>query len=174
MKYQYNDGGRSAFFDTPGNNDCVTRALAIATGLTYLEVWDGVTATGTRNPSGRVRTQCAEFTAFAKSLGLQFVSTMRVLKEIKFPPRAVACINGHYVAIVDGVMHDTYNPSPAGNKHCFGYWTPKENAPTLFNVVSTATSRPLNRAPLNAEAAANMQRLLWLNYRKQTIIEPHG
>ena len=41
MKFIYDDGGRSKYFK--GNaRDCVTRAIAIATGIDYKEVYDTI------------------------------------------------------------------------------------------------------------------------------------
>lgn len=41
MDFVYNDGGRSKYFK--GNaGDCVTRAIAIATGFDYKEVYDNI------------------------------------------------------------------------------------------------------------------------------------
>ncbi len=39
IDYKYNDGGRSKYFKGTGG-DCVTRAIAIATGKDYKEVYD--------------------------------------------------------------------------------------------------------------------------------------
>ena len=41
MKFNYNDGGRSKYFKGQAE-DCVTRAIAIATGLDYKEVYDTI------------------------------------------------------------------------------------------------------------------------------------
>ena len=44
MKYIYNDGGRGDYFDTKykkdRTNDCVIRAIAIATERDYLTIWE--------------------------------------------------------------------------------------------------------------------------------------
>ena len=40
MEFIYNDGGRSKYFKAVKVNDCVTRAIANATGNDYKEVYD--------------------------------------------------------------------------------------------------------------------------------------
>lgn len=39
MQFIYNDGGRSNYFKAKNVGDCVTRAIAIATGIDYLEIY---------------------------------------------------------------------------------------------------------------------------------------
>ena len=40
IDFVYNDGGRSKYFDGKKVGDCVTRAVAIASGRDYKEVYD--------------------------------------------------------------------------------------------------------------------------------------
>lgn len=42
MEYNYNDGGRSKYFKAECVNDCVTRAIAIATERDYKEVYNEI------------------------------------------------------------------------------------------------------------------------------------
>ena len=42
MNFKYNDGGRVAAGFKGGTKDCVTRAIAIATGAPYQEVYDSI------------------------------------------------------------------------------------------------------------------------------------
>lgn len=174
MQYQYNDGGRSAVFNTPGNNDCVTRAIAILTGRPYMEIWGGIIATGTVKKNGSVLTFNPKFQEYAQSLGLTWVPITNHLKDIRFPKRAAAQLNGHMVAIIDGVMHDTYNPSPAGLKTCHGFWCFKPSPTDLYDVCNPDTGAVISRAPLTWKSAETMQRLMFNNYNKTSIIKPHG
>jgi hypothetical protein len=173
LSYSFNDGGRSSVFDTTGQNDCVTRALAIFTGTPYVDMWNKVHATGTVTRSGRVATFTPQFRDFMYSLGLVFVVTPHIpIKDITFPAKAIALVAGHCFAIIDGVIQDTYNPSPAGLKRCQGYWMAAPTA-QLFNVISETTNTPINRVPMNREQAETMAALLKLNYNKKSNILPY-
>ena len=46
MKFNFNDGGRAAAGFKGQAGDCVTRAIAIATGLPYRQVYDGINQIG--------------------------------------------------------------------------------------------------------------------------------
>jgi hypothetical protein len=37
--------------------------------------------------------------------------------------RAVLRLSGHYSALVDGTIRDTYDPSREGTRCVYGYWT---------------------------------------------------
>lgn len=177
--------------------DCVTRALAIMTGRPYAELWDMVAALNVKegkrkSANNGVRCSGSLFRSFMAQLGYTFVETTeevpfnenglrgvlrqnKKLKDVTIPMgRVMVLITRHAVAFVDGVMNDTH-VSTVGNNTCYGYYipTPDAKTATLFNVISATTRKVLNMAPLNAEAASTMQRLMWLNYRKQTLIEPY-
>lgn len=44
MKWVYDDGGRSKYFDAKDVGDCAIRSIAIATGKDYLEVYNDLKA----------------------------------------------------------------------------------------------------------------------------------
>jgi hypothetical protein len=168
----YNDGGRSAVFDTPGRNDCVTRALAIVTGLPYMDIWNGIHATGSVGRTGLVDDTVA-VRKYIESLGLMYIPNEAYFKDTKLPPRAICCMRGHYFAVLDGCIHDVGHPTRGGRVYIKGYWMPKPVGATLFNVCSVVTGVPFNRCPLNLEQATNMARLMLLNYKRVSNIIPH-
>ena len=53
MKFVFDDGGRAAADYKGTTGDCVTRAVAIATGLPYQEVYDAVNALATGERTGK-------------------------------------------------------------------------------------------------------------------------
>jgi hypothetical protein len=63
-------------------------------------------------------------------LGWEWVSTMGIgtgctvhLDEAELPEgRIIARVSRHYVALIDGVIHDTGNPSRGGSRCVYGYW----------------------------------------------------
>ena len=140
MKFQYNDGGRAAA-GVGVCGDCVTRAIAVATQRPYQEISGAlaarmsvqrVTKNSTRNPSVRngVRVQRQWFKDYMASLGFRWVPTMKVgggckvhLRESELPSgRLVVRVSRHCVAVLDGVIHDTHDPSREGTRCVYGYW----------------------------------------------------
>ena len=137
MKFQYNDGGREKAGYKGLTGDCVTRAVAIITGLPYQQVYDAMNeGTSTQHKqkgySARtgIRTNTRWFSEYMEKLGFRWVATMQVgsgctthLREGELPMgRLVARCSGHLVAVIDGVIHDIYDPSREGTRCVYGYW----------------------------------------------------
>lgn len=136
-----NDGGRAAagFKGSPG--DCVTRSIAIVTGLPYTDVYKAL-SDGSRNQrttrgakpkvSARngVNTKRKWFKNYMETLGFKWVPTMQVgsgcqvhLQADELPRgRLVVAVSGHYTAMIDGVIHDTHDPRRGGTRCVYGYW----------------------------------------------------
>ena len=131
MQWQFDDGGRSAAGYKGSTGDCAVRAAAIATGLPYQHVYDAINALGSRERTGkrqrgkssaRTGVYSATMRKYMASLGWQWTPTMHIgsgctvrLCTDELPTgRIVARVSKHYVAIVDGVIHDTHNPSARG------------------------------------------------------------
>lgn len=136
----YDDGGRHAAGFDGLTGDCVVRSIAIAAQLPYLEVYralaDGMGRYLSRN--GRMGTRSAR-NGVAKSvyhryltrtLGWRWVPTMGIgtgcrvhLRRAELPSgRLAVCISGHMTAMIDGVIHDTYDCSRGGTRCVYGYY----------------------------------------------------
>lgn len=146
MKFKYNDGGRAAAGYKGETGDCVTRSIAIVTGLPYQGVYD-VLSKGCRtqrltrksrymkSASNGVITKRKWFREYMESLGFQFVATMRIgsgckthLRSEELPKgRLVVQCSRHCTAVIDGVINDTYDPSRDGTRCVYGYWVKKES-----------------------------------------------
>lgn len=139
MKFVYNDGGRADAGFRGDVSDCVTRAVAIATGVPYKTVYDAINlaAKSERLTAGRVRRSSARngvrrnvFDKYIKSLGWSWVPTMGVgsgcrvhLRDGDLPMgRLIVRVSGHMVAVIDGVIHDTSNPDRDGTRCVYGYY----------------------------------------------------
>jgi len=139
MKFVNNDGGRAAagFVGTTG--DCVTRAIAIATQRSYQEIYDLINQfatherTGTRKKrrsSARSGVFKGTTTKIMKQLGWVWVPTMTIgsgckvhLRDGELPSgRLVVSVSKHWVAVIDGVIHDNHDPSRDGSRCVYGYW----------------------------------------------------
>ena len=131
MKWKFNDGGRSASGRKGFTGDCVCRAVAIATGEPYGKVYDliacGVAAerkTKHRGASGKqtasrgVHVRRKWFRDYMRSLGFKYTPTMGIgtgcrvhLAEGELPMgRLIVQVSGHYTAVIDGVIHDLFDP----------------------------------------------------------------
>jgi hypothetical protein len=140
MKFQFNDGGRKAAGFKGKAGDCVTRAIAIATGKPYQEVYDALNEAATGERTGRrkrgtssARTGVYKRTwrKYIASLGWQWTPTMQIgsgckvhLRADELPPgRIIVSVSRHMVAVIDGVLHDTHDSSRAGTRCVYGYFT---------------------------------------------------
>lgn len=140
--FQLNDGGRSAAGFKGQAGDCVTRAIAIATGQPYREVYDALNGLATRERTGRrkrgkssARTGVYRQTyeRYLKSLGWTWVPTMKigsgckvhlVPEELPKDVPLVIALSKHLTAVVDNAIQDTYNPDRDGNRCVYGYYLP--------------------------------------------------
>lgn len=140
MQFVYNDGGRKDAGYTGMTGDCVTRAISIATGYKYQQVYNLVNALGRRERKGKrkrgtsnARTGVYKYTTrrVMESLGWVWVPTMQIgsgctvhLKEGELPPgRLVVQVSRHLTAVLNGVINDTHNPARGGSRCVYGYWT---------------------------------------------------
>ena len=145
MTFHRNDGGRASDGISGSSGDCVVRAIAIATGRDYRQVHDMVNeaireaplrgrraarreagAWGARKgvPKDIVRSLMAELDwEWHPTMGIG--SGCRVhLRADELPGGTIICqVSRHLVAVIDGVIHDTRDPSRNGTRCVYGYWT---------------------------------------------------
>jgi hypothetical protein len=143
MRWTLDDGGRAAagFKGTAG--DCVCRSIAIVTGVPYGEVYARLADETGRQRAGKRGRKAASarngistgrkwFKEYMAELGLRFVPLMGIgtgctahLRdgESWVPAgRVIVNVSKHYTALVDGVIHDTHDPSREGTRCVYGYW----------------------------------------------------
>lgn len=140
MELVISDGGRKAAGYSGVTGDCVTRAIAIATGKPYQEVYDALNEVAKFERHGRrkqgvsnARTGVykATYRKYLESLGWKFTPTMGIgtgctvhLKRGELPTgKLIVSVSRHMVAVIDGVMHDTHDPSRGGTRCVYGYFT---------------------------------------------------
>ena len=133
MEWIYNDGGRAAAGYKGKAGDCACRAIAIATGMDYQDVYDLINAYGKKERmSKRVRARGRSnartgvwketFRKIMADMGWTWVSTMQIgsgckvhLSADELPSGRIICqVSHHYVAVIDGVINDTYDPNDRG------------------------------------------------------------
>jgi len=128
--FVYNDGGRKAAGYQGTTGDCVTRSIAIATGRPYQEVYDALNALAVTERTGRrkrkksnARTGVYKNTTrrYMESIGWEWTPTMAIGSGCKVhlcadelpAGRLVVAVSRHLTAVIDGVIHDIYDPRRA-------------------------------------------------------------
>lgn len=138
MDWIYDDGGRAAAGYKGDTGDCVTRAVAIGTGLSYQQVYDAlnamsaVTKHGKRQKPSNSRTGVHRrvYEPFLLALGWTWTPTMRIgqgctvhLRADELPSGTlIVAVSKHLVTVVDGVIRDNHNPARGGTRCVYGYY----------------------------------------------------
>lgn len=145
MRFIHNDGGRKAAGFDGSAGDCVARAVAIATERPYTEVYEALahgtsterrtkhsgTLSGKRTARRGIHTSRQWFKAYLTALGWKWTPTMHIgsgckvhLKDGELPMgRLIVSVSKHYTTVIDGVIHDTYDPQRDGTRCVYGYWS---------------------------------------------------
>lgn len=140
MTWVFDDGGRAEAGFKGATGDCVCRSIAIATGRPYREVYDLINEYAKAEKTGKrkkgksnARTGVFRVTIdkVMKHYGWTWHPTMKVgsgctthLRAEELPKgRLVVSVSKHEVAVIDGVIHDIYDPSRNGTRCVYGYYT---------------------------------------------------
>lgn len=132
----YHDGGRPPGAKPSG--DCVTRSIAIATGIPYAAVARalGCLAQRERPRAGRRRSdpnrgvRRVTYDRYLASLGWVWYPTMGIgtgcrvhLRQDELPDgRLIVRLSRHLTAVINGIVYDTFDPSRNGTRCVYGYW----------------------------------------------------
>lgn len=140
IPFVQDDGGRAAAGFKGRTGDCVVRSIAIAAGRPYATVYAELArilqndprnaALGGEHTSPRNGVPRRLYEPYLRSLGFRWVPTMQVgqgckvhLRAAELPKgRLVARCSRHLVAVIDGVMHDTFDASRGGTRCVYGYF----------------------------------------------------
>jgi len=135
LPWVHDDGGRAAagYADGPAQ-DCVCRAISIATRSDYDAVYralaDALAAEGLPR-SARNGVPRRIYGPFLEDLlGWTWTPTMSIgsgcrvhLRQGELPEgRLVVQVSQHLTAVLDGVIHDTYDPTREGTRCVYGYY----------------------------------------------------
>jgi hypothetical protein len=143
MNYIYDDGGRAAAGYRGETGDCVVRAIAIATEMPYQEVYDATNEIAKSERLGkrkrgksnaRLGVYKGTIRKYMEALGWTWIPTMQIgsgcqvhLRADELPAgRLVVNVSKHSVAVIDGVVHDTHDPSRGGTRCVYGYFQRNE------------------------------------------------
>lgn len=144
MRFHWNDGGRAAAGFAGFCGDCVTRSIAIGTGLSYRKVYDGLGEAANKTPRNGLPTEIAAsylgkagwgFESFADTVFApeNFPTGTFIVHMVHSQPRR----SGHITCVIDNVVHDTWNPAEDDSFRMRGVWT----SPQKGDTESSATTR---------------------------------
>jgi hypothetical protein len=139
MRYRFDDGGRTAAGFRGQTGDCVTRAIAIATGKPYRAVYDELNILAASERIGRRKKKKSNsrlgvfprtYLRYLQSLGWRWNSTMSIgsgcqvhLRESELPSGIlIVRVSRHLTTVIDGVIHDTHDCSRGGVRCVYGYF----------------------------------------------------
>lgn len=141
-QFNFNDGGRESAGYKGKAGDCVCRAIAIAAQLPYQEVYDRLaegnadqrkskrTPKRPRSANNGINTKRKWFKDYMHELGFVWTATMQIgsgckvhLEPDELPSGRLVCsVSRHNVAVIDGVINDTYDSTRNGKRCVYGYW----------------------------------------------------
>ena len=142
------DGRHAAGFKG-STRDCVVRAIVIVGELPYAEVYDALHQDtladpwlrrkrerryGARAPvraSPRAGVHRRVYDRYLVDHGWTWTPTMKIgqgctvhLRADELPSgRLIVRVSRHMCAVIDGVIHDTHDPSREGMRCVYGYWS---------------------------------------------------
>jgi hypothetical protein len=143
------DGGRGAAGFKGNAGDCVVRAIAIAAELPYGEVYDALHRATLADPwlrrklerqpdtrapvhaSPRAGVHRRVYDRYLADRGWTWTPTIKIgqgctvhLRADELPGgRLIVRVSKHLCAVLDGVIHDTHDPSRGGTRCVYGYWS---------------------------------------------------
>jgi hypothetical protein len=134
MTWTHDDGGRVAAGFKGAAGDCVTRAIAIATESDYRKIYDDLAKLNAERGSPRSARNGiwrADYQKYLEQLGWTWTPTMGIgtgcqvhLRADELPAgRIIVRLSRHVAAVVNGVLHDTYDSSRDGTRCVYGYFT---------------------------------------------------
>lgn len=138
LPFCFDDGGRAAAGFRGETRDCVTRAISIGSKRDYKLVYEELATLASKMGYSRsvVRTGVPRkvYDLYLKQIGATWKPTMAIgsgcrthLCQDDIPVGRLICrLSRHLVTVIDGVIHDTHNPSRGGSRCVYGYWEFKD------------------------------------------------
>ena len=140
LVFKYNDGGKWKAGYRGNSGDCACRAIAIATGKPYREVYDELNLAAkcerrSKNSQDKSSARGGMYQTtvrrYLKALGWKWIPTMTIgsgcrihLRADELPMgRIIVRVSKHVTCMIDGIINDTFNPDRQGLRCVYGYWT---------------------------------------------------
>lgn len=129
MDFIWNDGGRAASGFVGSTGDCVVRAIAIATGSAYRNIYDAIGQASCKSPRNGVELQFAN--EYLQTHGWQKADGGNLPFNLDSLPKGIVIVdlakrNGrscHFTTVIDRVVHDTWDPSDDECYFVQSFWT---------------------------------------------------
>ena len=128
------DGGRAEAGFKGEASDCVARSVSIIAGREYREVYKELAelqaqVTGVKSARNGISKKV--YKKYLADQGFEWTPTMQIgqgttvhLRSDELPAgRLLVSVTKHLTAMIDGVIHDTHDPSREGTRAVYGYWT---------------------------------------------------
>jgi hypothetical protein len=141
LPWLHDDGGRYAAGYRGETGDCACRAIAIAAAMPYQQAYQLINATardeprraGRRPSSAREGVHTPLMRLIMRELGWAWHPLMGIgtgctvhLAAGELPGgRLVTALSRHYAAVIDGTVHDLYDPCRDGTRCVYGFWAPR-------------------------------------------------
>ena len=132
-KIKITDGGRAQAGFKGQANDCVTRAVAVITERPYREVYRELAryeqaVSGVKSARNGISKKA--YRKYLTDQGFTWTATMRIgqgttvhLTSNELPlGKIIVSVSRHLVAVIDGVIYDTHDPTRGGTRAVYGYW----------------------------------------------------
>jgi hypothetical protein len=143
MDWINNDGGRADAGYKGLTGDCGCRAISIGCGVSYQYAYDLINEYAKRERPGKKRRRSsaregvhrATFKKIIEGVfGWDWFPTMGIgtgctvhMRSDELPSGTlIVSLSRHYSTVIDGVVHDTYNPSRSGTRCVYGYWMKRD------------------------------------------------
>lgn len=130
LGFKYDDGGGNKYARY-ATGDCATRAMAVVTGEHYLSILrliqnEAENERGGKRSDGKTYTRLSAVRNIMQQKGWQFVDMRKSPKKFsewkaETGTWLVWCPQ-HFTAVIDGVIHDTFDPRTEGITTVKGYW----------------------------------------------------
>lgn len=146
------DGGRKEAGYKGSTGDCVIRAIAVATGEKYKDIYKAIFAMAKANPTFRQAMyphRCSprfgvyqeHYQEYLEARGWKWIPATELQPEsgkiteenIKMVGTAIIKVHRHLMAVKDGVVHDSFPPSQLRDGWVLGAFVKIERAYDLNN-----------------------------------------
>lgn len=147
MDFVWNDGGRAACGFVGVAGDCVTRAIAIATGGVYRQIYQALGDAALKSPRDGVDIQVSA--TYLARLGWERHNAYGQPFLVENLPKGIVIVSlarddgrgRHLCTLVDRVIHDTWDPSEDDDYCVLYYWT-RSAALGEPAIIQTNSQRP--------------------------------
>ena len=148
MEFIWSDGGRAACGYVGLTGDCVTRSIAIATGLAYRDVYQGLSKASDKTARHGITSDV--YADLSSQPRLEEYLPLTVLRR-RHLPRGVVIVafqadgrnrTAHLACVIDHTVYDTWNPMEDPAYRIVGYWINESVSSDTTSPIVAPSRRP--------------------------------